>query len=610
MRKSPESHSLTGFLGALLLVAVLAPPLGGHVGDHPSVHDTVHAVMRRLRDQLDLKALLSIKLDTVEAHLTAHDWQVLGTEHISFRLNVPVVVSVVRDKALGQEPFWLEERGFRKTRLELMVEKNQFDVWEKAFQAGHVGLGVNSLSGGSEHYFVLLRPQRSGDRIEVSQLYPGFLELAVARKGEAVYADRGDRIERLPRQLHGQLLLKTLRARRDDARLIDVFRVTEFPATQRPDQVVLTWSEDPRTSMTIQWRTSTAVKRGVVSFWKKNPDVGPPTRVEAETLLLETLETANDPVTHRHTALLRGLLPGTTYAYTVGDGQAQPTEVTGEFTTAPDGIVPFSFIYMGDAQNGLEQWGELVRNAFRRQPGAAFYVMAGDLVNRGNERDDWDSFFHHSAGVYDRRPLIPAIGNHENQGGHPSLYLKLFTLPSNGPPNIEAERAYVFHFSNAVFIVLDSNLPPWQQRAWLEEQLSQTKATWKFVIYHHPAYSSAPRRDNRALRELWTPIFDKYHVDMALQGHDHAYLRTYPLRGNRRVGSPQEGTIYIVSVSGTKMYHQDRRDYTEFGMTNVSTYQVLDIRIDGNRLLYRAYDNDANLRDQLVIEKTPPTADN
>ena len=90
---------------------------------------------------------------------------------------------------------------------------------------------------------------------------------------------------------------------------------------------------------------------------------------------------------------------------------------------------------------------------------------------------------------------------------------------------------------------------------------------------------------------------------MALQGHDHAYLRTYPMKDGKRVDTTNEGTVYIVSVSGVKMYDQDPRDYTEFGMTNTATYQVLDIQISGDRLVYRAYDTDGNLKDELVIEK-------
>ncbi len=56
-------------------------------------------------------------------------------------------------------------------------------------------------------------------------------------------------------------------------------------------------------------------------------------------------------------------------------------------------------------------------------------------------------------------------------------------------------------------------------------------------MFHHPVYPSHPWRDTPALREHWVPIFDKHHVDLVLQGHDHAYLRTYPLRGHRRVDS-------------------------------------------------------------------------
>jgi 3',5'-cyclic AMP phosphodiesterase CpdA len=183
------------------------------------------------------------------------------------------------------------------------------------------------------------------------------------------------------------------------------------------------------------------------------------------------------------------------------------------------------------------------------------------------------------------------------------LYLRQFALPRNGPSTLEAERAYAFEYSNALFVVLDSNLTPESQTEWLEQQLAGSRATWKFVSYHHPAYSSAPKRDNVKLRDAWTPLFDKYHVDLALQGHDHAYLRTYPMKGNQRVAGAKEGTIYIVSVSGTKFYDQDPRDYTELGLTNLALYQVLDLQISGNRLVYRAYDVDGVLRDHFVIEK-------
>lgn len=560
-----------------------------------------------MKHTLSTNELANLTVPKVVQFLTAKEREVLGTEHISFRVNVPVRVSVLRDASLKEEPYWLRDRGFQTNSIVVKEGKNVFDVWEKDFEAGQIGLGIHSLSGGGNHYLVLLSPRQPGDKIVVSGLYPGQLRIAEFRAGIEPYIDQPAVLKSVPPELEGRTLIRTDTDREEDARLINLFRWTQYPATTEPDQVVLTWSDDPRTTQTVQWRTSTRIKHGYVQFQRKADfnrfKPRKPRRVPAETMKLEIPNLLNDPVVHRHTAVLTGLKPGTTYVYSVGDGREAGWTELSEFTTAPASIQPFSFIYMGDAQNGLDRWGTLIHNAFRSRPDAAFYVMAGDIVNRGAERNDWDSLFHNAAGVWDRRPVVPAIGNHECQGGKPGLYLKQFALLPNGPSEIEPERAYSFEYGNALFVILDSNLSPEKQAGWLERRLSQAKATWKFVVYHHPAYSSGGNRDNVEVRETWTPLFDKYHVDMALQGHDHAYLRTYPMKASQRVASPKEGTVYVISVSGTKMYSQGKHDYTAFGMTNVSTYQVLDIQISGNRLVYRACDIDGKLRDELVIEK-------
>ncbi len=318
---------------------------------------------------------------------------------------------------------------------------------------------------------------------------------------------------------------------------------------------------------------------------------------------LRSPTTLNDPVVHRHTVELTGLEPGTTYAYRVGDGSARRWGNLVEFTTAPADPKSLAFVYMGDAQNGLDAWGRLLHRAFRARPDAAFYLIAGDLVDRGLARDDWDSFFKHAAGVFDRRPLVPVLGNHECEGGRPDLYLAQFALPPNGPAGIEPERAYTLRWGEALVVVLDSNLSPQRQSAWLEEQLRNASARWKIVAYHHPAFSSAPRRDNKAIPEVWTPLFDRYGVDLVLQGHDHAYLRTRPLRGGVPTANGAAGTTYVVAVSGTKFYTQVDRPETARGFTRVSTWQVLDLEIQDHSLLYRAYDRYGRLRDAFAIDK-------
>jgi hypothetical protein len=597
---------LTTVLGVLLLPGTNAL-LHAQQTSHPSVRDTVAGVIERLKREMGTNELRNLTAAEADKSLTEKEREVLENEHITLRVNVPVRVTVLRDTRLGSQPFWLEKRGFQQTDIRLRHGKVAYDAWQRDFDAGRVGLGVHSYSSGSDHYLVTLAPQHSGDQIKVTDLYPPELELATFNAGAEPYVDEPDALATVPPELEGQLLIRTDTDREEDARFVGVFRTTQYPASERPDQIVLTWSEDPRTSQTIQWRTSAKVEHGYVRYQEKPANNSAPApkaaRATATTVKLETLTLLNDPVIHRHTAVLRGLSSGTSYTYWVGDGSEAGWTEPAEFTTAPASTQSFSFIYMGDAQTGLDKWGTLAHNAMRFRPEAAFYLMAGDLVNRGAERDDWDSLFYNSQGVWDHRPVMPTIGNHECQGGKPKLYLKSFTLPKDGPQAIEPQRVYSFEYGNALFVILDGNLAPAAQTAWLDQKLSQTRSTWKFVMFHQPAYSSGGNRDNPELRAAWVPLFDKYHVDMVLQGHDHAYLRTYPLRGGQRVPSPKEGTVYVISVSGTKSYPQPKHDYTEFGMTKVATFQVLDIQTNPNRLQYRAYDADTKVRDELVIEK-------
>lgn len=587
--------------------AILTPPAFAHTGGHPSVHDTVAGIIVRLKGELTDDQLIELTPAKVQAFLTPEEREVLATGHVRFRVNVPVVVTIVRDPGLGEEPFWLVARGFKPTGTKVKLATREFDLWEKEFPAGEIGLGVHNYTGRGTHYLPLLRPQRSGDVVKVSELYPGHLRVAKFTAGVEPFVDQELRLASVPPELDGQLLVQMESDRDEDARLVGLFNRTQFPAGDRAEHAVLTWSGDPRTTQTIQWRTSAKITKGYVRYLARPADTAvdwaKARTKRAVTKPLSTPTLVNDPLIHRHTVALSGLKPGTAYAYSVGDGTPEGWTEPAEFTTAPREVEPFSFIYMGDAQNGLDKWGILLRNAHQARPDAAFYLMAGDLVNRGGERWDWDSFFEHSKGVFNQRTLVPVLGNHEYQGGEPKLYHAQLKLLRNGPKTIPTERAYAFEYSNAKFIILDSNQPEAKQTAWLERELSRTKAKWKFVSYHHPAYSSGGNRDNVALRNLWTPLFDKYHVDLALQGHDHAYLRTYPMRGQQRVASTREGTVYVISVSGTKHYDQPPHDYTEVGFTKVSTYQVLDIQIAGDRLVYRAHDVDGKVRDEFVIEK-------
>ena len=470
-------HRTHTALAALLFTAVLGQ---AHVGPHPSVHDTVAGIADRFRKTIPQTELIAMNAAKAKSLLTEKELNTLATEHVTFRVNVPVKVIIIRDAAMGDKPFWLKKRDFKPMGFKITIQGTEVDFWMKDFESGRIGLGVNSLTGGNSHYIVALMPLTKETKLEVTELYPGQLRVGTLKDGLQPYVDRPEAMPKLPVLpgiLSGLTVIRTQYESRDDAKLINLYHSTKHPAQAKPDQVMLTWSGDPQTTQTIQWRTGPSVTKGQVQWVKKSAynrfQPAQPKQTDAKTFRMKNANLLNDPVIHRYTATITGLEADTTYLYSVGDGSDDGWSEMSEFTTAPGRTEPFSFVYMGDAQNGLERWGSLVQHAFRRRPDAAFYIMAGDLVDRGNERDDWDSLFHNARGIFDRRPVVPAIGNHENQGGHPGMYLQMFDLPKNGPEKVEPERAYIFKYSNAEFFVLDSNLTPESQSAWLENVLKK-----------------------------------------------------------------------------------------------------------------------------------------
>jgi hypothetical protein len=58
--------------------------------------------------------------------------------------------------------------------------------------------------------------------------------------------------------------------------------------------------------------------------------------------------------------------------------------------------------------------------------------------------------------------------------------------------------------------------------SWLEEALRTSTARWKFVVGHHPIWSSSGSKfeQGRALREMILPAMCRY-ADAYLVGHDH-----------------------------------------------------------------------------------------
>ncbi len=382
-----------------------------------------------------------------------------------------------------------------------------------------------------------------------------------------------------------------------------------------PDRIILTWAGDPATTQAVTWRTSTEVKQALAEVAVAEGGPGFPKNARQVPAATELLKSDLSEA-HYHSARFTELMPKTKYAYRVGDGVNWSEWF--HFTTASDRPEPFSFIYFGDAQNDLRSlWSRVIREAFGDAPKARFMIHAGDLVNRAEADGEWGEWHGAGAWLNAMLPSVPVPGNHEQAralgGSRLSHHWRpTFTLPENGPEGLE-ETCYSLVYHNARIIGLDSNRELDAQAAWLDTVLADNKSPWVVCTFHHPVFSTAKNRDNPRLRSAWKPILDKHRVDLVLTGHDHSYGRTdlsvpagvpqtlsnVPTGVNKL--EPQKGTVYVVSVSGPKMYEVNAKPFMTRTAEDTQLYQI--IHVDGGALRYEARTAIGEVYDAFTLKK-------
>lgn len=409
------------------------------------------------------------------------------------------------------------------------------------------------------------------------------------------------------------------------------YQVPEFAQNwskpgEHPDHIVLNLTADPATSASVTWRTSPDITEGYAEialadaapkFWRNAKTI----EAKTETMDASQVVTA-EVVSNYHSVTFTGLLPDTLYGYRVGNGKIWSEWI--QFRTASAEPAPFAFLYVGDAQNYiLELWSRLIREGYRTAPDARFIIHAGDLVSDAHSERQWHEWFTAGGWIHSMLPSVPLPGNHEFEPYTPEeekqdiehlsvQWHPQFTLPTNGPEGLK-ETAYYLDYQDVRIVVLNSSEQQEEQVAWLEEVLADNPSKWTVVSYHHPLFSASAGRNNERLRTLWKPVFDKYQVDLSLQGHDHSYARGHidPSGENLVTGvntRDTTGTVYVVSVSGGKMYNLRPNGWDDFvGVTrdraaeNTQLFQV--VRVDGDTLSFEAYTATGQLYDAFDLIK-------
>ena len=147
-------------------------------------------------------------------------------------------------------------------------------------------------------------------------------------------------------------------------------------------------------------------------------------------------------------------------------------------------------------------------------------------------------------------PIVPVLGNHDVRAStlkpmsHHFLFYELFAMPEKGMPYrvLDAgnylslfllDSGHTFHIEG-------------QQTQWLKQALCEREnVPYKMAAYHVAAYPSVYpylSHSSKKIRSEWNPLFERYHLNVAFEHHNHAYKRTFPLKGSK---VDPDGVIYM-----------------------------------------------------------------
>ncbi|HCT64182.1 MAG TPA: phosphohydrolase [Lachnospiraceae bacterium] len=257
------------------------------------------------------------------------------------------------------------------------------------------------------------------------------------------------------------------------------------------------------------------------------------------------------------------LEPNTTYYYRVGNREIN------SFKT--QNTSSFSFVFVGDPQIGSSNamkakkpediavpefataqyeavesdtfnWNNTLEMAIKQSKEMpSFILSAGDQIQTNAKKVDDISISeieyagYLSPDILESLPVATTVGNHDSDNPNYTWHFNTPNLSTLGSNNIVGGD-YYFRHGKALFIMLntqDTNSA--EHKKFIEETVKANKdCKWKIVTLHQDIYGSAEHSNEPEITNLryeLVPIFEANDIDVVLTGHDHAYSRSYILKG-------------------------------------------------------------------------------
>jgi 3',5'-cyclic AMP phosphodiesterase CpdA len=238
---------------------------------------------------------------------------------------------------------------------------------------------------------------------------------------------------------------------------------------------------------------------------------------------------------------------------------------------------------IGDSGDRLDQTADAIARLGADDPYDVLLLLGDNVYPAGDPARLPDTVFRPFRPVLDAgASLLAVLGNHDVMDGHGGAQMDALGMPG---------RWWSVEQDGVLLIGLDTNRPfDREQRAWLDDTLRTTTATWRIVALHHPPYSAGYQGSSEDAREQFSPLFERYGVQLVLSGHDHDYQRSERING----------VTYVVSgaAAGTRRTGED-----DFTAVSFSWHHFVDVGIYPDRIVGRAVNQDGRVADRWVLRQ-------
>lgn len=262
----------------------------------------------------------------------------------------------------------------------------------------------------------------------------------------------------------------------------------------------------------------------------------------------------------KHGYRLTNLKPNTDYSYRIltydkATGKEEHSE-TRHFRTA--GASEWKAAVLGDfhhyspAPHRLQSAMGMLNVLDSIGNGISWVLSTGDECAWGGSLNFWTELSEQPG--FMNYMWAPVEGNHdsmdEDKDKTDDFFRDSHYFPHDGYPEQEGS-SYWFKYGDVLFIMLNNEgmlkagtFEPAEQ--WIEKVVADNPSKYIVVVEHHQWLIGTDGANGQLDR--WRKLFDKIGVDLAISGHNHAYLRTYPLFDRQPVEAGK-GTVYVVNSS-------------------------------------------------------------